>query len=163
MTAMRGLYGDLFSEINRLQQNLDQLFRPSGAASLRAMPRRTFPVINVGTTPEAIEVLALAPGVDPSAMQITVDKGVLVIAGERKSQLPDEESTAGSTATAASGQMESSLSIYTQERFDGSFRRVISLPDDIDASKVEAKYRDGLLRVRVGRQEASRPRRIEVS
>lgn len=167
MTAMRGLYGDLFSEINRLQQNLDQLFRPSGAASLRAMPRRTFPVINVGTTPEAIEVLALAPGVDPSAMQITVDKGVLVIAGERKSQLPEEDSTAGSSSTAASdaasGQSEESVSVYTQERFEGSFRRVISLPDDIDASKVEAKYRDGLLRVRVGRQEASRPRRINIS
>lgn len=163
MTAMRGLYGDLFSEINRLQQNLDQLFRPSGATSLRAMPRRTFPVINVGTTPDAIEVLALAPGVDPSAMQITVDKGVLVIAGERRSQLPDEQGAAGSRSGAPSGQDESGVSIYTQERFDGSFRRVISLPDDIDASKVEAKYRDGLLRVRVGRQEAARPRRIEIS
>lgn len=167
MTAMRGLYGDLFSEINRLQQNLDQLFRPSGAASLRAMPRRTFPVINVGTTPEAIEVLALAPGVDPSAMQITVDKGVLVIAGERKSQLPDEDSAAGDSTTgatgAAPGSSEQGVSVYTQERFEGSFRRVISLPDDIDASKVEAKYRDGLLRVRVGRQEASRPRRIDIN
>lgn len=160
MTVMRGLYGDLFSEINRLQQNLDQLFRPSGATSLRAMPRYTFPVINVGTTPEAIEVLALAPGVAPEAMQVTVDKGVLVISGERKSQLPDEETSASS---AAGTQAEQSFSVYTQERFDGSFRRVISLPDDIDASKVEAKYRDGLLRVRIGRQEASRPRRIEVS
>lgn len=165
MTAMRGLYGDLFSEINRLQQNLDQLFRPSGSASLRAMPRRTFPVINVGTTPDAIEVLALAPGVDPKTMQITVDKGVLVIAGERHSELSDEQegtSSAGSTSSAQSS-AEQSVSVYTQERFDGSFRRVISLPDDIDASKVEAKYRDGLLRVRVGRQEASRPRRIEIS
>lgn len=163
MTAMRGLYGDLFSEINRLQQNLDQLFRPSGAASLRAMPRRTFPVINVGTTPDAIEVLALAPGVDPSAMQITVDKGVLVIAGERKSQLPDEDGSASESMGSSPSGQETGVSVYTQERFDGSFRRVISLPDDIDASKVEAKYRDGLLRVRVGRQEASRPRRIEVS
>lgn len=161
MTAMRGLYGDLFSEINRLQQNLDQLFRPSGATSLRAMPRRTFPIINVGTTPDAIEVLALAPGVTPEAMQITVDKGVLVISGERKSQLPDEDSTSASGAAQGGG--EQSFSVYTQERFDGSFRRVISLPDDIDANKVEAKYRDGLLRVRIGRQEASRPRRIDVS
>ncbi len=167
MTAMRGLYGDLFSEINRLQQNLDQLFRPTGAAGLRAMPRRTFPVINVGTTPDAIEVLALAPGIDPQAIQITVDKGVLVIAGERKSQLPEEfpeeKQALSGAADSAQGKAERSVSIYTQERFDGSFRRVISLPDDIDASKVEAKYRDGLLRVRVGRQEASRPRRIEVS
>ena len=84
-----------------------------------------------------------------------------MISGERKSQLPDEE--ASSTSSAAGSQAEQSFSVYTQERFDGSFRRVISLPDDIDANKVEAKYRDGLLRVRTGRQEASRPRRIEVS
>jgi HSP20 family protein len=55
------------------------------------------------------------------------------------------------------------VSIYAEERFDGNFRRVISLPDDIDAGKVEATCRDGMLRVRVGRLEASRPRRIEVA
>ena len=146
MSAMMGLYGDLFGEINRLHQNLDQMFRSGAAAGIRAMPRRTFPVINVGNTPDAIEVLALAPGIDPAALQITVDKGVLVIAGERKTGLDAEQ-----------------LSIYTQERFDGSFRRVISLPDDIDANKVEATYRDGMLRVRVGRRAASQPRRIEIS
>jgi HSP20 family protein len=111
------------------------------------MPRRTFPVINVGSTPDNIEVLALAPGIDPNALQITVDKGVLVIAGERKTALPvDQDNT----------------SLYAQERFDGGFRRVVSLPDDVDASKVEASYRDGMLRVRLGRLEASQPRRIEV-
>jgi HSP20 family protein len=147
MNGMMGLYGDLFGEINRMQQNLDQLLTPLGTVGIRAMPRRTFPVINVGSTPDNIEVLALAPGIDPNALQITVDKGVLVIAGERKTALPvDQDNT----------------SLYAQERFDGGFRRVVSLPDDVDASKVEASYRDGMLRVRLGRLEASQPRRIEV-
>jgi HSP20 family protein len=147
MNGMMGLYGDLFGEINRMQQNLDQLLTPLGTVGIRAMPRRTFPVINVGSTPDNIEVLALAPGIDPNALQITVDKGVLVIAGERKTALPvDQDNT----------------SLYAQERFDGGFRRMVSLPDDVDASKVEASYRDGMLRVRLGRLEASQPRRIEV-
>ena len=147
MNGMMGLYGDLFGEINRMQQNFDQLLTPMGTVGIRAMPRRTFPVINVGSTPDAIEVLALAPGIDPNALQITVDKGVLVISGDRKTSFPeDAENT----------------SLYAQERFDGSFRRVVSLPDDVDASKVEASYRDGMLRVRLGRFEASKPRRIEV-
>ncbi len=147
MNGMMGMYGDLFGEINRLQQNLDQLFRPGAATSIRSMPRRTFPVINVGSTPDAIEILALAPGIDPSALQITVDKGVLVIAGERKTQLPEGDE----------------ISLYAQERFDGSFRRVVSLPDDIDNNQVQATYRDGLLHVKVGRLEAAKPRRINVS
>ncbi len=147
MDGMTGLYGDLFGEFARLQENLDQLFHPSGRTSLRSMSRRTFPVINVGSTSEAIEVLALAPGVDPKALQITVDKGVLVLAGERKTELPQGDD----------------VNTYAQERFNGTFRRVISLPDDVDCGRVEANYRDGLLRVRVARSAASQPRRIEVS
>lgn len=147
MNGMMGIYGDLFGEINRMQKNLDQLLSPMGTVGIRAMPRRTFPVINVGSTPESIEVLALAPGLDSNALQITVDKGVLVIAGERKTTLPEDTDN---------------TSLYAQERFDGSFRRVVSLPDDVDASKVEANYSDGMLRVRLGRLEASQPRRIEV-
>lgn len=148
MTVMMGLYGDLFGEINRFQHNLDQMFRPGSMAGIRAMPRRGFPVLNVGNSPDAVEVLALVPGVNPASLQITVDKGVLVISGERKTALPADTDK---------------VSIYAQERFDGNFRRVVSLPDDIDAGKVEATCRDGMLRVRVGRLEASRPRRIEVA
>lgn len=145
MFGMTGIYGDLFSEVARLQENLDQLFRPCGTG-IRAVPRRNFPVINVGSTPEAIEVLALAPGIEPGDLQITVDKGVLVVAGERKSEWPQGDE----------------VSAYAQERFNGAFRRVISLPEDVDASRIEATCRDGLLRVRVPRSEASRPRRIEI-
>lgn len=147
MFGMTGIYDDPFGDLARLQDSLDQWFRPSGMSSLRAVSRRTFPVINVGSTPQAIEVLALAPGVEPSALQITVDKGVLVLAGERKTESPQGDD----------------VSTYAQERFNGAFRRVVSLPDDVDASRIEASYRDGLLRVRVPRSEASRPRRIEIN
>lgn len=142
------LYGDLFAELDRLQQSVEQAFRPGGASSIRALPRRTFPVINVGSTPDAIEVLALVPGVDPDELQITIDKGLLVIAGERKDDAPSGNEN---------------IAVYAQERFKGAFRRVVSLPDDADPAKIAASCRDGLLRVTVARREASKPRQIAVS
>jgi HSP20 family protein len=138
---------DVFSELNRLQGVLDQMFRPAERSSIRALTGASFPVINVGTTPDTIEVMALAPGLDPATMQLSVDRGLLVIAGERKSQLPESDD----------------ISVYAQERFTGAFRRVVSLPDDADPGKVDASYRDGILRVTVAKRESSKPRRIEVS
>jgi len=139
---------DLFSEFNRLQSMLDQVFRPMERSSIRGLTDASFPVINVGTTPESIEIMALAPGIEPDSLQLTVDRGLLVIAGERKSQVPEPGD---------------STSVYAQERFAGSFRRVVSLPEDADPAKVDATYRDGILRVSVAKHESSRPRRIEVS
>ncbi len=139
---------DMFSELNRLQQVLDQVFRPAERSSIRSLTGASFPVINVGTTPDTIEVMGLAPGLDPATLQLSVDRGLLVISGERKSQIPE----------AGEG-----VSVYARERFTGNFRRVVSLPDEADPAKVDASYRDGILRVTVAKRESSKPRRIEVS
>lgn len=138
---------DLFAELNRMQSLLDQVF-PTPGASIRSQAGAGFPVLNVGTTPGAVEVQALAPGLDPSKLDITVDRGLLVIAGERKSELPP----AGERT-----------SVYASERFTGKFRRVISLPEDADPARVEAAYRDGVLRISIAKRESSLPRRIEVN
>ena len=138
---------DLFAELNRMQSMLDRVF-PSPGASIRSQAGTGFPVLNVGTSPGSIEVQALAPGLDPSKLEITVDRGLLVIAGERKSDLPQPDERA---------------SVYANERFAGRFRRVVSLPDDADPARVEASYRDGVLRVSVAKRASSLPRRIEVN
>ena len=147
---MNGLYrssADLFAELNRMQSLLDQVF-PAAGSSIRSSARAGFPVLNVGTTPTAIEVQALAPGLDLDKLEITVDRGLLVIAGERRSALPPAAERS---------------SVYANERFTGPFRRVVSLPEDADAGRVEATYRDGILRISVAKRESSLPRRIEVN
>ena len=53
-------------------------------------------------------------------------------------------------------------SVYANERFAGTFKRVISLPDDADPSRIEARYRNGVLRVTIARRESAQPRRIQV-
>lgn len=147
---MNGMFrssADLFAELNRMQSLLDQVF-PTAQTSIRSGASGGFPVLNVGTTPTSVEVMALAPGLDTSKLEITVDRGLLVIAGERQGQLPPQgERTA----------------VYANERFTGRFRRVVSLPEDADAARVDASYRDGVLRISVAKRESSLPRRIEVN
>ncbi|MFN3544670.1 MAG: Hsp20/alpha crystallin family protein [Thiobacillus sp.] len=133
---------DLFAELDRLQRVLQQgvEFGPSirGVAG-------GFPALNVGGTARSVEIYAFAPGLDPASIDVQIEKGVLTIAGERKREGAPEGATR-----------------HIDERFEGRFRRVVSLPDDIDANAIEAKYRDGVLHVSVQRKEAAQPRRIEV-
>jgi len=136
----------LFDEFRRLESEMDQLFgRGSLPAGIRAMRRGTFPPINVGATPDRVDVYLFAAGLDPKSLDISIQQNLLAVSGERK--VPVDEAA----------------DYYRQERFDGEFRRVITLPDDVDPDRVEAKYRDGVLQITVQRREAVRPRQITVN
>ena len=78
---------------------------------------------------------------------VVIDRGVLTISGERPSSLP---------------RGDAKTSIYNHERASGSFKRAISLPDDVDAGRVNATYRDGVLNVSIARREEAQPKRITV-
>lgn len=139
--------GDLFADFDALQRQLERLFGGQGPSGIREIGRGGFPALNVGTTTDAIEIWAFAPGIDPSQLEVSVDKGVLTIACERKPTVHPENGK---------------VTVYAQERAMGKFRRVATLPEDADPDRVEASYRDGVLHVRVQKREASKPRRIEV-
>jgi HSP20 family protein len=136
---------DLFAEMERLQRDVQQAFDLS--PSIRGFSRGGFPALNVGNTPRSIEICAFAPGIDPASIDVKLDRGVLSIAGERAAGVPD------------AGEKNS---VHINERFAGPFRRVVSLPDEIDPNGVSADYRDGVLHVSIKRAESTQPRRIEV-
>ena len=137
---------DLFAELDRLQREVHSTFDAS--PSIRGLGRGGYPALNVGTTPTRVEVWAFAPGLEPASIEVHLERGVLTLSGERTGlpKPPDDEKTTQHLA----------------ERFSGRFRRVVSLPDDIDPNAVEAHYRDGVLHVGVARQAAAQSRRIEV-
>jgi len=136
----------LFDEFRRLEGEMDQLFgRGSLPAGIRATRRGTFPPVNVGATPERVDVYLFAAGLDPKSLDISIQQNLLAVSGDRK--VPVDEAD----------------DYYRQERFDGEFRRVITLPDDVDPDRVDAKYRDGVLQITVQRREAARPRQITVN
>ena len=133
---------DVFTDLDRLQRAMQQAF--DVGPSIRGLARG-FPAINVGGTKHSVEVYTFAPGIDPATLDVQLEKGTLTIAGERKESKVPENAT-----------------VHIGERFAGRFRRVISLPDDIDPNAIEAKYRDGVLHVRIRRTEEAQPRRITV-
>jgi HSP20 family protein len=136
---------DLFGDFERLQREMDSLFDLT--PSIRGYGRGGFPALNIGSTPEAVEIYAFAPGLDPARIEVHLERGVLTISGERAAVRPAPDSRA---------------TLHLNERFEGRFRRVVSLPDDADPGGVSADYRDGVLHISVKRREASRPRKIEV-
>ena len=136
---------DVFAELDRLQRELQTAFDIS--PNIRGLARGGFPAINVGSTPASVELYAFAPGVDPATVDVQLEKGVLTIAGERRALTPNKDEKA---------------TVHIDERFSGRFRRVITLPDDVDPNAVTAKYRNGLLHISVRRIEASAPRRIAI-
>jgi len=139
--------GDMFADFEALQRQVEQLLGNRWPSSIRAAGRGAFPAINMGVTADAVEVYAFAPGIDTSKLEVSVDRGVLTISGERSTELPEAAEK---------------VSVYADERFSGPFRRAISLPEDADSSRIDAKYRDGILRITVPKRENAKPRRIEV-
>lgn len=146
MMMYRSMFpGDVFAEMDRIQREIQQAF--DLGPSIRGLGRGGFPALNVGSTPHSVEMYAFVPGLDPSSIEVQLEQGVLTIAGERA----DDLSSAQQQAT-----------VQINERFAGRFKRVVSLPDDIDPESVSAHYRDGVLHVTVARRQATQPRRISV-
>ena len=136
----------LLDEFWRLHQEMDEMLGDgvTSAGGIRSAPRGTFPAVNVIQTPAEVQVYLFAPGVDPKKLDVSVQRGLLTVSGERNIPVHDE------------------AAYYRQERFSGEFRRAISLGDDVDPDKVEAQYRDGILQIQVRRRESAKPRQVEI-
>jgi HSP20 family protein len=83
--------------------------------------------------------------VDPEQIELTATGDMLTLKGERAADEVPEEARA-----------------HRRERWSGSFTRSLSIPSGFDTQQLSASCRDGLLTVRLGRQEAAKPRQIEV-
>jgi len=151
---------DLFGEFDRLQRLMASVFADNFPASLRATRGGTFPPLNIGSTDDSVEIVAFAPGLDANSIDVSIDKGLLTISGERKAPEAMGEGSAGAAPREGTPRDESR--VYARERFMGAFRRVIELPQHADPDKVTARYVNGCLMIRVGRSEASKPRAVTV-
>lgn len=136
---------DLLAELDRIQREAQRLFGPT--PSIRGIGRSSFPALNLGGTPESVEIYAFAPGLDPAMIEVNVERGLLTLSGERQPDLPAEDEQ---------------VTVHVNERFAGRFSRAVSLSDDVDPNQVTAKYSDGVLHIHIKRRESSKPRRIEI-
>lgn len=140
-----GFDSDIFDQFERMRREIDAMFGDwGGPMGIRSVAAGTYPAINVGASPKQVDVYVFAAGADPKNLEISLQQNLLTVSGEREIVLPE-----GAQA-------------YRRERFTGSFKRVINLPDGVDPDKVNATYKDGVLHVTIERREELEPRKIEV-
>lgn len=137
---VRGFGFDPFSEMRRLQREMNRLFEGYRESDV------AWPAINVWSSRDQVVVSAEAPGVDPKDLRVTVQNDVFTLECERKPDAPGEDAVAHRT-----------------EREFGRFARSVRLPYEVDNAKAVAKYRNGVLTVTLPRSEVSKPRQIAVA
>ena len=134
-------FGELQNEINRLFNNLDDPDSSSATAGW-------VPPVDIQEFDTRFQLYVDVPGVDPNAVEITLDNGVLTISGERAVPAAPEDEQ---------------LINRRSERGSGKFHRRFILPDTVDADNVKASDRHGVLEISIPKQAKAQPRRIEVA
>jgi HSP20 family protein len=130
------LQRELYPEVNRLNEDDASVATASWA-----------PSVDISEDDKAFTLHADIPGVDPKDIEISMEKGVLTIRGERKSENVEEDKE---------------KSYRRVERMTGSFYRRFTLPDSADADRIEAKSEHGVVTITIPKQEVAVSRRIEV-
>ena len=136
---------ELVSLQERINRMFEDFFRGFPMAPWREEQLEWAPALDVGETDEAIQVTAELPGVDPKEVDISLTDDVLTIHGEKKAE-----------------KEESKRDYHRIERSYGSFTRTVKLPASVDAEKVEATFKDGVLTIVLPKREEAKTRKVKV-
>lgn len=134
-----------WSLVNRLHRHFDEAFTAT-ADSADSDGAWWIPQVDVHEESERFAVLVDVPGVEPKDIEITAEKGVLTVRGERHARTE-----------------ESSGAYRRLERRSGKFLRRFTLPDSANLDAISAKHTQGVLEVTIPKQAKLQPRRIDVA
>jgi HSP20 family protein len=103
------------------------------------------PPVDIFEKQDHLVIRAEIPGVQKEDVDVRIENGVLILQGERKREAEVTEANA-----------------HRMERIYGTFSRTFSLPTTVDAAKVTATYKDGVLEVSIPKVETAKPKKIEI-
>ena len=139
---------DPFSELLDMRREMDRLFGSFLGGTPGGMPAADgvwAPAVDIQETKESFLVTAELPGMNQGDINITIVDNTLTLKGERRRE---KEVRDGG---------------YTRiERAYGTFQRSLALPSVVDAAKVRAKYKDGVLEIELPKKEEAKPKEIKV-
>jgi HSP20 family protein len=142
--AMVMLLSDAFESLFNLQKALDS-YRASNWLESGPSSGGTYPPLNVFRKGDDFIVIAELPGLQKSDIELQVKGNTIRLAGARSVTYPDK------------------VGVHRRERLAGRFDRAINVPVQIDADRVKAEYRDGILALHLPRAEADKPRSIKLA
>jgi HSP20 family protein len=129
-----------------LNRALDEAFTSSVNGN-ESSARLWVPAIDLFEKKDAYVVRAELPGVERSNIEITFEKNILTISGQKAGMLEGREEE---------------IRVFAAERVSGGFSRSLRMPEHVDGDKIGAEYKDGLLTVTIPKAEIAQPRKIEV-
>jgi len=135
---------DPINALLRLQNALES-YRSADWFGTGTASSGAYPPLNVFQQEDNVVVVAEIPGVKKSDLDIQVKKNRVRIAGRRGIEY------------------EEGASLHRRERVSGAFDRTIAIPMEIEADKVKAEYRDGILAVHLPRAERDKPRSVKIA
>jgi HSP20 family protein len=143
-------YDPFYTEpgMNQLRSEINRIFSHWGDTESSGATAGWVPTADIHEYDDRFRLFVDLPGVDPSAVDITLERGVLTISGERSPP-----------ADTAGEQMVQ----RRVERGHGHFHRRFILPDSVDAENVKATGQNGVLEVSIPKQQKAKPRRIKVA
>ena len=139
---------DPFRQLSSLRDEIDRLFdSPLSAVTEGTQPFLSgwLPAVDLFQDKDNITVRAELPGMKKEEIDISLHDGALTLSGERKAEQKYEEAE-----------------VCRSERFLGRFHRTLPLPSVVNAEKVKASYKDGILTVTLPKAEEAKPKQIEV-
>ena len=133
-------------DLARIHEEVDDLFRSFFEPfEMPGFRQSRWPAIDIAETEDAFEIKAEVPGCKAEDIDISVHGNVLTISGEKKEEVKEKEKG------------------YRHiERSYGSFRRDFNLTSDVDPEKIDAKYKDGILDIKLPKSEKTKPVKIKV-
>ena len=140
-----------FCDLMATERGFDRLFRDAFSSVLPVregeLPTRAWaPAVDICENENNIVLKAELPGVDPKDVEVRVEDNTLYLKGERKFEKDTKEEN-----------------YHRLERSYGSFARSFALPNSIDAEKVAAEYKDGLLTLTLPKREETKPKTIKIN
>lgn len=137
-------------ELTTLQGEMNRLFNTffdeGENGQTRQAGRRWVPAVDLFEREDSLVLKADLPGLSEDDVKIEMHDNVLTISGERQADFENKQN-----------------GYYRVERAFGGFSRSLTLPDGVDADKISASFRNGVLEVTIPKPEQRKPRRIEIS
>jgi len=139
---------DPFYGVRQLQSDINRLFSGVSTNDSSSVTADWVPSVDINEFEDRFQLYVDLPGVDPKDVEITLEGGVLTITGERFVQAEKADET---------------ILRRRAERGAGRFYRRFILPETVDAEKVKATDRHGVLEILIPKQAKAMPRRIKVA